>query len=981
MIKISRLVMYLMTAFAVVGLVTLATVRDRQANAQAEEEQISTSVPLVYAENLQAQVQANGDITGTFLINNQDGNFVGDIGYAIQLLGSLPEIPEGELVSDTAPVYDQQTQSEVFSLAPDSTKEVVFNYKPVAVPTGDYRLRVQLITSNGRRMGWDTAPIQLSGEDSFVLIESSYVETKGTDRETGEERNDWGPLEGVNVNAKQRVVLHATVQNVGAQSVTVTPRVETTRLLTENIETFQITDKPIVLTAGEEKDISVTLEAASEPGSYAAMLILQDENGQRVSSLAEFRYVVRGMSASVVSASFKAIPRKAGETAVVDFTVVGPADMEQEINGLLEVSVLDGEEIVGSVSENVVLNAAATSGLAQVKLDRNIEGTPGLRIVLKSQEGVVLDTYDYILPGLPAAEAEAAPVVPYVNNWQISKTLAAFAVLIVVLIILAVVIVWVIWKRKKKTPPEMIILLVLLIGSALVIGSGVRDTRAGIQLEDTNYNEDSTINLFVNRPIHDPQGNHPIAAGAVSYEASMSYLACDNEVASTGAISVNVKKNGGTVSFKPNSAVDQSQNTSEWQLAGSTSRQDRERGFGHTYFPRSLYLSANLDLSNFAGVNTTIWTKTAAQRIWRNETSREYKYDFTWVKFVGSLACSASNTTPNVGENVTFSATGGNPAWSTYKWSVDESPKQESGSASFAQTFSSLGKKAVQVQRCSSGSTTQTSAPATRTWNSGEPGDLRVFVNSLAAQEGYSQVPSVLKYDSVTAQKVCALAGYSRVASMSCTSKYDGGRCGWSSPWDNTLSYWNGSNFITGNAAALGNQWLTNLTCADPIPTPTRCEVAACPAVTVSGQPTVDLTVDQNQVNVGDQVTVSWITQNTNYCDTGDSSMPWGEPNTQKNAAGGSELLTLNQEGIYTFAMECGADAGNTPVNDAVVVNVTSMPVPQCADGIDNDGDGKIDCEDSGCHWDGTTYTTECDGSDDDETDPAFNPGDIRETE
>ncbi|MDP3997016.1 MAG: hypothetical protein Q8P73_00740, partial [bacterium] len=53
----------------------------------------------------------------------------------------------------------------------------------------------------------------------------------------------------------------------------------------------------------------------------------------------------------------------------------------------------------------------------------------------------------------------------------------------------------------------------------------------------------------------------------------------------------------------------------------------------------------------------------------------------------------------------------------------------------------------------------QAQIPATRSWNSGEPGDLRVFVNSLAAQEGYSLVPSVLRYDSATAQKVCQLAG------------------------------------------------------------------------------------------------------------------------------------------------------------------------------------------------------------------------------
>ncbi len=55
-------------------------------------------------------------------------------------------------------------------------------------------------------------------------------------------------------------------------------------------------------------------------------------------------------------------------------------------------------------------------------------------------------------------------------------------------------------------------------------------------------------------------------------------------------------------------------------------------------------------------------------------------------------------------------------------------------------------------------------------------------------------------------------------------------------------------------------------------------------------------------------------------------------------------------------------------------------PSPQCSDGLDNDGDGAVDCADPGC-WVGDTADT-CNPSDNDELHtPAFDPGPFQETD
>lgn len=53
---------------------------------------------------------------------------------------------------------------------------------------------------------------------------------------------------------------------------------------------------------------------------------------------------------------------------------------------------------------------------------------------------------------------------------------------------------------------------------------------------------------------------------------------------------------------------------------------------------------------------------------------------------------------------------------------------------------------------------------------------------------------------------------------------------------------------------------------------------------------------------------------------------------------------------------------------------------PQCSDTTDNDGDGKVDCDDIGCRTKPADSST-CDPNDDDEKDPGFQPGGIQETE
>ncbi len=74
-----------------------------------------------------------------------------------------------------------------------------------------------------------------------------------------------------------------------------------------------------------------------------------------------------------------------------------------------------------------------------------------------------------------------------------------------------------------------------------------------------------------------------------------------------------------------------------------------------------------------------------------------------------------------------------------------------------------------------------------------------------------------------------------------------------------------------------------------------------------------------------------------------------------------------------TYSVVDSGGLGATTTRQVIVLATTTPPVskPQCSDTVDNDGDGKVDSADPGCHSDGDTDNdSSFDPNDNDETDP-----------
>lgn len=486
-------------------------------------------VPHVYARNLQATVSQGNRIEGQFDIVNEDPTTVGDIGYEFLILGLLPEAPAGELVPDDAPVYDQAIQKERIALPPNGRKSVRFAYTTLPLPPGNYRFQVQLRMSNDRRMGWDEVTVPLLGNTTaFAVLEPQDVAVESRDVLTGEVQTSWDPLEGPNVNANQEILLRVKIRNVGSAPLTATPRIAVKRLLSASATPVVTSAPALTIAPGAEQLLTLPITTQTDPGAYVVFLSLEASD-QRASSLAEFRYVVRGASASIMKAAFEDPKTKPGETATVALTVASAADRETLLRATATVAVLDGTEVAGTAT--VPLNFDQDQGgviatTVQVLLTRGISDL-GLRVTLHDEAGTLLDTYEASFPRVSVSPSAAAPR-PSTPMPVVFVVLSITGVLVLALIF------WLAWRNRGGFPGAGTTIAILLaLGAGWWVLSYPKDSEANISRECVGCTgRFRGVTLFVNRPTDEsiiPTGTTTLRV-SVRAEASACINAFDFDI-------------------------------------------------------------------------------------------------------------------------------------------------------------------------------------------------------------------------------------------------------------------------------------------------------------------------------------------------------------------------------------------------------------------------------------------------------------------
>ncbi|MEO6077895.1 MAG: hypothetical protein ABIP54_03865, partial [Candidatus Andersenbacteria bacterium] len=327
--------------------------------------------------------------------------------------------------------YDRVRSQEITNLKANETRTIQFNYTAPNVPEGSYRLRIQIVTANDRKLGWTDTSLTMGGANGFIEIDPTHVLVSSIDPVDKTTGNSWDPLYGVNVDGNKNIQFTADINNPTDTAISGNIMISTKKLLHANQEPSITTSIPVSLSAKQTKSITIPIKTQKDPGAYIMLVTAENKNHEQISGVAEYRYVVRGEAASVASAQIKALPSIPDSLAQLSFVLGGSADRATPVAGTIHITITDSKGEVGSINQKFSMsNANPLTGSASVKITRIVCGTPVLHIILTNNTGVELENYSV------SADPFANPSCkkPLFNLTTINILLAA-AILVIAIIL------------------------------------------------------------------------------------------------------------------------------------------------------------------------------------------------------------------------------------------------------------------------------------------------------------------------------------------------------------------------------------------------------------------------------------------------------------------------------------------------------------------------------------------------------------------
>ena len=390
-------------------------------------------VPLVYVMSVTNVTIDGGHIRGSAEVMNADAFGVSDIGYRIEVVGT-----EVDGYGESIYSYWRGGRVEVGALAPDERRALAFDVEAPTFPAGSYLVRMQIITSQGRQYGWGDAPVTITG-DSGVLLEPTGLIMA----QYGTEALD--PLSGPNIDPETSFTITATVKGVSRDMIVV-PKLNMFDFDTIRDADGDLTFDAIQLKRGQEKNLSYTIKSRKDPGVTLASLTLNDpRTGRQLSSLADFRWVIRGADAHILALRPINYTDKKGETLTVNVDLVGSPDAETVVDGKVTLTLLDDDGLAGSIEAPFAdLKDSIFYTKMPIVLTRDLGANPRVESIVEGPDGSVYHNYSIKLEfSDEGKETLSSPLREFtMNNTELLGGIlaaVAFAILVIGLTL---------WKRS-----------------------------------------------------------------------------------------------------------------------------------------------------------------------------------------------------------------------------------------------------------------------------------------------------------------------------------------------------------------------------------------------------------------------------------------------------------------------------------------------------------------------------------------------------
>lgn len=359
----------------------------------------SYSPPAVFITKINLEPQKNAKkLDGKFTIWNSEKQTISGLLYRIDFLDPLPQADQNSSdVQDTATIYDRYVSNEPFYLIPDGKREISFSYDLPDVPSGKYRIEITATNSLGRDMGWWDADVQIAEKNiSFLKIITGPIHLpEFPDRDIPSQA-------GPNVNPGSSFSVNINAVNGGQDIIKALPVMDLYEFDIARGKLSTIKGSAVSVDSQKTKDISFPIIASNKSAVYYGILYLTDPtSGKIISNLTEYRWVVKGVNAEIISQRINTFVTKKGEEVDLRVDMVGPADAETKAKVRLTIQITDQNGLVGeTVVSGLELSDAVLSGRGLIELKRDLQNEAVASLTLHNEkDGKELDQVKISLDG------------------------------------------------------------------------------------------------------------------------------------------------------------------------------------------------------------------------------------------------------------------------------------------------------------------------------------------------------------------------------------------------------------------------------------------------------------------------------------------------------------------------------------------------------------------------------------------------------
>lgn len=333
------------------------------------------TLPEVYVDAATA-----GDGVLDVVIENRTTSLVG----ALRLVTSVRDA--------SGRIWQSAVQPGTFALAPGAVTQQRVVHRAAELPAGSYVVRTQ-VYMNDLALGWNDVAMEFPSTLPFaVTLDAAGMQVAQYGNEVFE------PLTGPNADPGELVTMAAFAETSTPRVLRPVIRVREHQEVGRIVAEYTLDARRV---AGRSLQ-KFEFPAPQTAGSYLLQVQFRDEQDQVVSSMAADRIVVRGTTASVVSALVSAVSRTSGDYTYLTVHYSGAPDAETVVRGTLEASIRDEQGTVGATKPlPVELDDRLRSGDIRVGLNRDVHGDPTIVVTLRDEQGTVLDQYEATLT-LPA---------------------------------------------------------------------------------------------------------------------------------------------------------------------------------------------------------------------------------------------------------------------------------------------------------------------------------------------------------------------------------------------------------------------------------------------------------------------------------------------------------------------------------------------------------------------------------------------------